>query len=331
MNCKNLQMKKYYISVVAMLLAVRGLAQQDAQYSQYMFNSMVINPAYAGYRETLNVSLLHRDQWTGFSGAPKTQSFIADGAFTKGRNVGLGLAVVNDKFGLLGQSSAYFNYAYRLPVGKEARLSFGFAAGVAQYRIDNGGARVEDPDDQNFTGGNESYIGPDGKFGIHFSNEKLYAGLSVTNLLARAVKYESLSGTVSRQGRHFFLTAGYLADLNKDLKLKPSFLLKEDLRGPASLDINSFLLIRETVWVGGSYRTGVNLWKKNTLNSAAIKQNSIVGAVEFLVSGKFRLGYAYDHSVGGLKASADGSHEISLGLVLDANRKGTAVLTPRYF
>lgn len=324
-------MRKYYLLLLALLPGSLALAQQDAQYSQYMFNSMVINPAYAGYREKFNISLLHRDQWTGFSGAPKTQSFIADGAFTQNKNVGLGIAVVNDKFGLLGQSSAYLNYAYRLPVGTDARLSFGLAAGVAQYRIDNGGARVEDPDDQNFSGGDESYIGPDGKFGIHFSNEKLYAGLSVTNLLARAVKYESLNGTVSRQGRHFFLTAGYLVDLNDDLKLKPSFLLKEDLKGPASLDINSFVLIRETVWIGGSYRTGVNLWKTNALNSAAINQNSVVGAVEFLVAEKFRLGYAYDRSVGGLRSSADGSHEISLGLVLNATKKSTAVLTPRYF
>ncbi len=324
-------MRKFYLLLLGLLPGTLALAQQDAQYSQYMFNSMVINPAYAGYREKFNISLLHRDQWTGFSGAPKTQSFIADGAFTRNKNVGLGIAVVNDKFGLLGQSSAYLNYAYRLPVGPDARLSFGLAAGVAQYRIDNGGAQVEDPDDQNFSGGNESYIGPDGKFGIHFSNEKLYAGLSVTNLLARAVRYESLNGTVSRQGRHFFLTAGYLVDLNDDLKLKPSFLLKEDLKGPASLDINSFLLIRESVWVGGSFRTGVNLWKTNTLNSAAINQNSVVGAVEFLVAEKFRLGYAYDRSIGGLRSSADGSHEISLGLVLNATKKSTAVLTPRYF
>jgi len=325
-------MKKYLLTLPCIFLGWMQLyAQQDAQYSQYMFNSMVINPAYAGYRETLNVSLLHRDQWTGFTGAPKTQSFIADGAFTQSKNVGLGLAIVNDKFGLLGQSSAYLNYAYRLPVGADARLSFGLAAGVAQYRIDNGGAQVEDPDDQNFNGGNENYIGPDGKFGVHFSNEKLYAGISVTNLLARAVTYESLSGTVSKQGRHFFLTAGYLVDLNENLKLKPSFLIKEDLKGPASLDLNSFLLVKESIWIGGSFRTGVNLWKNNSLNNAAINQNSVVGAVEFLVAQKFRLGYAYDYSLGGLRGSADGSHEISLGMVLNANKKSTAVLTPRYF
>jgi type IX secretion system PorP/SprF family membrane protein len=323
--------KCFLLTLFILLLKMPAFAQQDAQYSQYMFNSMVINPAYAGYRETLNVSLLHRDQWTGFTGAPRTQTFLADGAFTTNKNVGIGVSVVNDKSGLLGQSSAYLNYAYRLPVGIDSRLSFGLAAGVAQYRIDNGGAQIEDPDDQNFNGGNENYIGADGKFGVHFSNEKLYAGLSVTNLLARAVKYESLNGTVMKQGRHFFLTAGYLVDLNDDLKLKPSFLFKEDLKGPTSLDINSFLLIRESVWIGGSYRTGVNLWKKNILNSGSINQNSVVGAVEFLIADKFRIGYAYDQSLGGLKSAADGSHEISLGLVLNARKNSTTVLTPRYF
>ncbi|HEY1025074.1 MAG TPA: type IX secretion system membrane protein PorP/SprF [Sphingobacteriaceae bacterium] len=324
-------MKRYLITLSLILTCCfAGRAQQEAQYSQYMFNALVINPAYAGYRETLNVSLLHRDQWAGFQGAPKTQSLIADGAFTKNKNVGLGVAIVNDKAGLLGQRSVYLNYAYRLPVGENnARLSFGLAAGISQYSIDNSGAVIEDRDDPNFLGGNASNLGPDGKFGVHFSNERFYAGVSATNLLSRTVSYQD--GTIAKQGRHYFITAGYLLDLNEDLKLKPSFLVRDDVQGPSSVDVTSFLLIKEMVWVGATYRTGVNLWKKTYLNTATINQNSVVGAVEFFVAKKFRLGYAYDYSLSKMGNAASGSHEISLGVVLNANKKSAALLTPRYF
>lgn len=323
-------MNRYLLSLFVIFSCLAARAQQDAQYSQYMFNTLVINPAYAGYRETYNVSLLHRDQWTGFDGAPKTQSLIADGVFTKNKKVGLGVAIVNDKSGLLGQRSFYVNYAYRLPVGdNNARLAFGLAAGVSQYSIDNGSAVVQDRDDPNFLGNNASSLGPDGKFGVHYSTDRFYAGVSATNLLSRAVSYQD--GTVAKQGRHYFITAGYLVDLNEDLKLKPSFLIRDDAQGPSSVDVTSFLLIKEMVWVGATYRAGVNLWKKTYLNTATLNQNSVVGAVEFFAAKKFRLGYAYDYSLSGMGDAANGSHEISLGVILNANKKSAALLTPRYF
>ncbi|HEY0668245.1 MAG TPA: type IX secretion system membrane protein PorP/SprF [Sphingobacteriaceae bacterium] len=314
---------------VACFLFSSSFAQQNAQYSQYMFNTLVINPAYAGYKEALNVSLLHRDQWTGFKGAPKTQSVVVDGAFFNNQNVGLGVAIVNDKAGLLGQTSAYVNYAYRLPVGNDARLSFGLAAGVVQYSLDNTRAEINDVNDPGFSGGNQSYMGPDGKFGVYFSNEKLYAGASVTNLMGEAVTYTSGSGTISKQARHYFLTAGYLVDLGETLKMKPSFLIRDDFKGPTGLDINTFFLINETVWLGASYRTGMNVWKANPNSTTTLKQNSVVGVVELNLARKFRVGYAYDYSLSGIGSYTNGSHEISLGMTI--NKKQHAMPTPRYF
>src|SRR5690606_18679278 len=150
-------MKKFYFSAFLIISTVFGLkAQQDAQFSQYMFNSLVINPAYAGYKETLNISLLHRDQWGGIEGAPKTQSLVLDGAFFNDKKVGLGLTVLNDKNGLLNQSSAYANYAYRIRMGEnDARLSFGLAIGAAQYRLNGEDAFIDDPTDPNFSGGRQ--------------------------------------------------------------------------------------------------------------------------------------------------------------------------------
>src|SRR5688572_26007233 len=119
---------KHYLTLIFLFILIKpALSQQDPQYSQYMFNTLVINPAYAGYKETNNISLLHRDQWSGFAGAPKTQSLIADGAFGIDKKVGLGFSLVSDKAGLQRQTSAHANYAYRIPVGEDARLALGIS------------------------------------------------------------------------------------------------------------------------------------------------------------------------------------------------------------
>jgi type IX secretion system PorP/SprF family membrane protein len=325
--------KKCLLTLFGIIFLINAYGQQDAQYSQYMFNSMVINPAYAGYKEAINVSLLHRDQWTGIDGAPKTQSIVVDGAFFSNKKVGLGISVLNDKVGLQNQSSVYANYAYRLPVGEEdARLSFGLAIGVAQFVLNGRDAIVDDPNDQNFLGGKQTYFTPDAKFGVFFSDKKFYAGLSATNLLAKSIDYQQVgNNTISKQGRHYFLTAGYLFEINDYLKFKPSFLIKEDTKGPTSLDINSFALLKETVWLGASYRTGVNLWKKNSLNTSAFNQNSLIGVVEVFLKKNVRVGYAYDYTLSSLSSYSSGTHEISLGLIINSNKKSTLLLTPRYF
>ncbi|WP_423147295.1 PorP/SprF family type IX secretion system membrane protein [Rubrolithibacter danxiaensis] len=315
------------------ITACSCFAQQEAQYSQYMFNSLVINPAYAGYKEALNITLLHRDQWTGVEGAPKTQSLILDGAFFNDNKVGLGLSVINDKVGLQHQTSAFVNYSYRIPMGEDgSRLSFGLAFGVSQYTLNNNDAVIDDPSDPNLLGGRPNYFAPDARFGVFYSNEHFYAGLSATNVLAKEIDYKQVgANTISKQGRHYFLTAGYLYEISDFVKLKPSFLLKQDTKSPMNLDINSFVLLNETIWVGASYRTSVNMWKKSDLNVAYFNQNSVVGAVEVFIRNNFRVGYAYDYSLSTLSSYSNGSHEISVGLILNNNKKSTALLTPRYF
>lgn len=323
-------MKPYLTLIFLLILFKSASSQQDAQYSQYMFNSLVINPAYAGYRETQNIGLLHRDQWTGFDGAPKTQTFIADGAFGTDKKVGLGLSIVSDKSGLQRQNSAHANYAYRLPVGEDARLAFGVSFGVGQYSLNSSDAQVQDETDPNFAN-KQTYFVPDARFGIHYSNSKFYTGFSATNLFSNSINYQQVGkNTIARHGRHYFLTAGYLFDVNPNFKLKPSFLLREDTKGPTSLDVNSFVLIKESVWIGASYRSGVNLWKKSSLNSGTFNQNSLVGVVETFFLKNLRVGYSYDYSLADLGNYTNGTHEISLGVVLNKNKK-SALLTPRYF
>lgn len=325
-------MKKILLTFILLsVIQLTATAQQDAQYSQYMFNSLVINPAYAGYKEALNISLLHRHQWAGFDGAPVTESFLMDGAFFNNKNVGLGLAVVNDKIGIQRQTSAYANYSYRLPVGDGARLAFGLALGLAQYSFDASEATLQNPDDDNYAGGDESYFAPEGKVGLFYSTDKFYAGLSATNLISNTANYaESGKNIIARQARHYFLTAGYLLNLNPNLKFKPSFLIREDTKGPTNLDLNSFFIVKEKVWLGASYRTGINLGNKSDTYGGTFKKNSIIGAIQLSISEKFRVGYAYDYSLSNLNDVSNGTHEISIGMTLNS-KKGTAMPTPRYF
>ena len=326
-----IRIKKSTIVCFALLASsFYAFAQQDAQYSQYMFNSLVINPAYAGYKESLNISALHRDQWAGVEGGPKTQSLVVDGSFFDDK-VGLGLSIVNDKVGLQRQSSAFVNYAYRLKVGADATLAFGLGAGVGQYTVNALDANVDDMTDPNFMGGNSSYFAPDIRAGIHFSNDKFYVGFSTTNLLSQSLDYGNANkNLIVKQGRHFFLTAGYLVDITDFLKFKPSFLVKEDTKGPTNLDVNSFFLLGEKVWVGASYRTSVNLLDKTGVASGVKSANAVVGMVELYTGNGWRLGYAYDYSLSSIKGYTGSTHEISLGLTL-GGKKQYRILSPRYF
>lgn len=319
---------KIYLTLICLLLLRPAFSQQDPQYSQYMFNTLVINPAYAGYRENVNISLLHRDQWTGFTGAPKTESLIIDGVYGKSKKVGLGLSIINDKTGLLNSTSAHANYAYRIPAGDDARLALGLSLGIGQFTLNSNDAHMQDESDENFV--KQTYFVPDARFGVHYSNPKFYAGLSATNMLSNSINYQQVGkNTIAKRGRHYFLTAGYLFDINESFKLKPSVMFKEDTKGPTSVDVNTLLLIKEMVWIGGSYRSSVNLWKTNDLNNGSFNQNSVVGVVEVFFLKNLRAGYSYDYSISSGN-SVNGTHEISLGVVLNA-KKSTALLTPRYF
>lgn len=327
----NRKMKKLLLWVILLTSIVSVQAQQEAQYSQYMFNSLVINPAYAGYKEAFNLSLLHRNQWADVPGAPTTQSLVLDGT-VKDDKIGLGLSVVNDKLGIQNQFTAYANAAYRLKVGESSRLAFGLAFGVGQFGINNTRATADDTGDPNIGTGRSSYIVPDARFGVHYSNDRFYAGVSAINLLAKAIDYSTATQSlVVNQGRHYFLTAGYLLDISDFLKYKPSFLLREDTKGPTNLDINNFFLLGEKVWLGASYRTSLKLWDKRGIQGNVSNNNAVIGMVEFFAGKSVRIGYAYDYSLYSIKGYDNGSHEFSLGLVIGGGKRNLTILSPRYF
>lgn len=308
-------MKKVILTAVMAMAAVVGLkAQQEAMFSQYMFNQLFLNPAYAGTQKYISSTLLYRSQWTNWDGAPKTAVLAVDGPFAN-ETMGWGLAICNDQIGVNNTTDFYANYAYKIKFSERSRLSFGVRAGGTY--IDARRPDIYwDVDDPNMAPYRTfaTRVG----FGMFFNTEKFYAGVSFPTLLAYVPK-TSFNIDFTKAGflrRHYFLQAGYVFKVNDFLKIRPSFLMKYQSKtvSPSQFDFNLHFLFNDKVWVGASYRT----------------QDAVVGMIEFLINRRFRLGYAYDYKIQSVRYNYVGaSHEFMLGF--DFGRGLLKVKTPRYF
>jgi len=326
---KDITKMKRLILFTGMLLFFKHVSgQQDAQFSQYMFNGIYINPAYAGYKENLNVHSFYRTQWTGIRGAPKSMSLAVDAIANDG-NVGLALQIASDKIGPQTNLNAYANYAYRIRMNSDgsARLALGLGVGIAQLGIDGALLNANDPE-PNKPVGMQSTIVPDARAGIYYADDKFYAGFSADNLISQYVNIDRYA-FIAQPKPHYYLTAGMLLPLSEYFQLKPSFLIKDDRGGSTSLDINAFLLINEKFWIGGSYRTGIKLYNKSYLQKDLSNRNSAVAALQFFPTEKIRIGYGYDFSIGPLQGYSSGTHEISVAFYF--LKKDVRMATPRVF
>ncbi|TWF44111.1 type IX secretion system PorP/SprF family membrane protein [Chitinophaga polysaccharea] len=306
--------KKYFVFLVGLLGGQYAQAQQDAQFSQYIFNGIYINPAYAGYRQELNAHAFYRDQWVGIAGAPQTMSLAVDGNVNDDR-VGLALQVSSDKIGAQSQLSAYGNYAYRIPLGTESgRLALGIGAGIVQQGLDPGKLDFTNPNEPNIGGAAQHMLLFDMRAGIYYSTANWFIGFSADNLTAQyQVKNKPLAHFIPVSKPHYYLTAGALFPVNDDVMLKPSFLLKDDRGGPTSLDLNMFILLKEMVWIGGGYRTAVHIYNKPDLQPGLTKSSAAVAMAEVFVIHELRIGYAFDYALNKYRTYNNGTHEISVG------------------
>jgi type IX secretion system PorP/SprF family membrane protein len=331
--------KSTIVSFALFVVAVlNAKAQQNIQFTQYIFNTLSINPAYAGYKEEWFAQMAYRNQWTGINGAPITGQLSIDGiANPVKKNVGLGLQITDDRLGPQSATSVFANYAYRLRLDVEdtQRLSFGIGVGITQYGLDGNKLRPVDQQDVDLPVGKISSTIPDMRFGVYYSSPKWYIGASVMDLLSGDKSNDifrwdnNTVGSVKRK-RHFYLIAGTLLNLGEGTKLRPSLMVKEDLKGPTSLDLNGMIIFGDRFWIGGSYRTGVTLWKKDYANGQNLsKQNSVSAITQFYVSDRFRIGYSYDYIVSELSSVQNGTHEITVGLTFPGKNK--RLLSPRFF
>ncbi|WAC40485.1 type IX secretion system membrane protein PorP/SprF [Pedobacter sp. SL55] len=303
------------LSAILMLVSFGGFAQQDAQYSQYIFNAVYINPAYAGYRERLNLNATYRNQWTGINGAPKSFSLAAD-ALMPNERVGLSLTLSADQIGAQKNLSAFANYAYRFPVNEDetSKLAFGLGAGFQQLGIYGDMLEPGDLGDNFIPTGAVKELVPDVRAGVFFSTPKMYVGASVNNLIGKYIlDKKNLDFNFPTPEPHFYLTGGTLIPIVEyEIDFKPFFLIKDDAAGPTVLDLNAFFLFKQKLWIGAGYRTGIKLYDKPAVVGNVRNTNALIGMAEVFISDKLRIGYSYDHSVGGLAGYSGSTHEISI-------------------
>lgn len=286
-------------------------AQHSAVFSQYMFNQMVVNPAYTGSRNALSFSGASRFQWVGFKGAPTTFTFSAH-APLKDTKSNLGVTAFNDQLGVTQTTGLYGFYAFRMQLGAKARLALGLQGGLNMRKTRFSQAERNDWTEVDVDGDSPTIIEPRAGFGIYFDSERFYAGFSTPQLLRyRTASWDQYNGSGINYNS-YFLTAGTVVGLNPDLKLKPSFLVKYIKGSPVSADLNMNLIYLDKFWLGASYR----------------HKDAVVGMVEFQVNEQLRLGYAYDYLLNPLSSYSTGSHELFIRYELNWHLEG---LHPRYF
>jgi type IX secretion system PorP/SprF family membrane protein len=289
--------------------AIQLLAQQDPHYSQYMFNGLVLNPAYAGSREQVSINALYRRQWAGLDGAPTTQSLSVHGPSRNLRH-GFGLSLFNDAIGATRQMNVSATYAFRIAMGEKAHLALGLQGSLLNYRADFASIKLKDPNDPAYTNENINLLLPNAGAGIYFNTQSFYAGVSVPHLFNHNLTDDASDAV---QSLHVQGTAGVILKVSDQVKFKPSTMIKYVPGAPVTLDLNANFLFADRFWLGAGYRRG----------------ESVVGMVEWWITKQLRLGYAYDYLLNDLNKVSNGSHEIMLGFDFSFDKR--KMVSPRYF
>lgn len=307
---KYIKTMKQFAIILILVMSVQNLrAQQDPQYTQYMYNMNVVNPAYAGSKESLSLTALYRKQWSGLDGAPETITFSAHSPL--GNNVGLGLSAIKDELGPISETNVYADFSYTLRLGDQAKLAMGIKAGATFHDVGLIGLELQDPNDPFFSQ-DISNVYPNVGAGAFFYTDKFYLGVSVPNFF-NSVHLDENDLKFGSETQHFFATTGYVFNVNDNLKLKPSVMVKSAFEAPLSFDANLNALIFDRFELGVSYRL----------------DDSFSGLVGFQVTDNLRVGYAYDHVVSDLKVVAPASHEVILTFDIFFNKR--VLRSPRFF
>ncbi|MGV3559058.1 PorP/SprF family type IX secretion system membrane protein [Larkinella arboricola] len=303
-------------------------AQQDHMFSQYMFNMMAMNPAYAGSRDVLSMTALYRNQWGGIEGSPQTTTFTIDMPLNRER-IGLGLQLFNDRIGEYNTTGAYASYAFRIKVGSRSTLGLGIQAGASSFQADLAKVKTDQGGDPAFSQ-NVSKLLPNFGTGIYLSNDRSYIGVSVPQLIKNKLTDYNSGVQRATQRRHAYAMAGFVVRLSSALKLKPSTLVKYVEGSPLGIDGNLNLWIADRIAVGVSYRRNqFNSYESALDNGQVYNQDAIVGIIEVQLSDQLRLGYAYDQMLNKMQTFKLPSHEIMLRYELGFGKN--KILTPRYF
>lgn len=301
-------MKRILLFVFGLLLLLPAKAQQDPMFSQYLYNMLAINPAYAGSRGQLSSALFYRNQWTGFDGAPITVNGSVHSPI-RGTNGAWGVNMFNDRIGVQSQNSVNFNYAYRV-AGAKGTLSLGLSGGMYQYSYDYNklGDAFIDP----LLSGSETYTLINAGFGAYYQSSRMAVGLAVPHIFNSQMIDQSAFRAVSPTN-HVFLTGSYLFVLGNDYRFKPSAMVKMVRNAPVQMDVNATIIYKNMFHFGMSYRT--------------INEMSVMAQIQ--VNKHWWIGYAYDVPFGVVADVSTGSHELFIGFEISFDK--SKILSPRYF
>jgi type IX secretion system PorP/SprF family membrane protein len=309
-------MKTKFIGLILVLLSGISYAQQDAQYTQYMYNTIVVNPAYAGSREAMSIFALHRAQWLGLDGAPVTNNFSIHTPIN-GSNVGLGFSVINDRIGPSDENNIAVDFSYSIHTSDRYKLSFGLKASANLLNVDFTKLNIYNPADPRFHNNIDNKFSPNIGVGFYLHSDNTYFGLSAPYLLE--TKHfdksadNSSSSFVAAEKIHYYFIAGHVFDLSANVQFKPSVLTKMVQGAPLQVDLSGNFLINEKFTAGIAYR-----WDA-----------SFSGLVGFQLSDSWFVGYSYDMDTTKLANYNSGSHEIFLRYELF--NKNNRIISPRFF
>ncbi len=302
-------MKTRYIILVLLFTQLLCNAQQDSQYTQYMYNTVNVNPAYAGSRESLTLFLLHRSQWVGLDGAPVTNNVSAHTPIGDS-NFGVGLSFINDRIGPVDENTISADLAYFIQVSSNYKLSVGLKGTANIFNLDVNKLNIYNASDPNFQNFNSEFS-PNIGAGAYLFSDKTYVGLSVPNFF-ETNRYNDNDVSVTKERMHFYLIAGHVFDLSPSIKFKPALLAKAVEGAPLQADITANFLIHEKLTLGAAYR-----W-----------DSAVSGLVGFQITPTLFAGYGYDMETSNLSNYNSGSHEIFLRFEIFTNNR---IADPRFF
>ena len=302
-------MKNIYILFTLILSHALCIAQQDSQYTNYMYNTISVNPAYAGSRDAFSIFLLHRTQWVGLDGAPVTNNASLNTPIGDS-NFGIGLSFVNDRIGPSTENTISADLAYFIQISPNYRLSLGLKGTANIFNLDVNKLNIyntNDPQFQNF----DSEFNPNIGAGAYLFSDNTYVGLSVPNMF-ESKHYNDNDVAITKEKMHFYLIAGHVFEFSPNFKFKPAFLAKGVEGSPLQLDLTANFLLYEKLTLGAAYR-----W-----------DSAVSGLVGFQISNSIFAGYGYDMETTKLSNYNSGSHEIFLRFEIFSNNR---ISTPRFF
>ncbi len=309
--------KKTIVPLIFILSFGSMKAQQDPMYTHYMYNTLVINPAYAGSRDALTITGLHRSQWVNFKGAPMVQTLSLHSPL-RNEHLGIGLSVTNDKIGPTNNTSAVIDFAYIMKLNKKSKLALGLSAGANMFQANLNSLQLDQQTDPSFQSNVNNRFTPNFGFGAYYSRERFYAGVSIPKIIQN--KYSDLNQTANnnvagREQRHYYFIAGTLIKLSDNLDFKPTTFVKVTSAAPIQADVTASFVIMKKLTLGAMFRTG----------------DAFGALVGVDLTDQFHIGYSYDYSYG-LKTFKyhQGSHEIVLRYDFIFSSK-KQIRTPRNF